>query len=212
MVIVAVTPLGICCGTTFFSSSVSLICRVIIKAIKMYCYMLRMVKWTKQTGKTDYKNDSNVPLTNPMWVICQYESIMGRDHWSGPFWALTQNFMTSSNGKHFPRYWPFVRGMHRPPVNSPHKGQWRGALMFSLICTRINGLVNNGETCDLRSHRAHYDVTVMSIAQVRICNEWCLNVMEQPAKTMTELTDAIKDVQFWYGTIQLQSQVAIWEW
>ena len=42
--------------------------------------------------------------------------------------------------KHFPRYWPFVRGIHRSPVNSPHKGQWRGALMFSLICTRINGL------------------------------------------------------------------------
>ena len=41
--------------------------------------------------------------------------------------------------KHFPRYWPFVWGIHRPPVNSPHKGQWRGALMFSLICARING-------------------------------------------------------------------------
>ena len=36
--------------------------------------------------------------------------------------------------KHFPRYWPFVRGIHRWPVNSPHKGQWRGALIFSLIC------------------------------------------------------------------------------
>ena len=36
--------------------------------------------------------------------------------------------------KHFPRYWPFVQGIHRPPVNSPHKGQWRGTLMFSLIC------------------------------------------------------------------------------
>ena len=32
--------------------------------------------------------------------------------------------------KHLPRYWPFVRGIHRSPVNSPHKGQWRGALMF----------------------------------------------------------------------------------
>ena len=42
--------------------------------------------------------------------------------------------MTSSNGKN-PRYWPFVRGIHRSPVNSPHKGQWRGALMFSLIST-----------------------------------------------------------------------------
>ena len=35
--------------------------------------------------------------------------------------------------KHFPRYWPFVRGIHRSSVNSPHKGQWRGALKFSLI-------------------------------------------------------------------------------
>ena len=32
--------------------------------------------------------------------------------------------------KHFPRYWPFVRGIHRSPLNSPHKGQWRGTLMF----------------------------------------------------------------------------------
>ena len=34
---------------------------------------------------------------------------------------------------HFQRYWPFVRGIHRSPVNSPHKGQWRRALMLSLI-------------------------------------------------------------------------------
>ena len=60
--------------------------------------------------------------------------------------------------KHFPRYWPFVRGIHRPPVNSPHKGQWRGALMLSLICACW---VNNREAGDLRRHRAHYDVTVM---------------------------------------------------
>ena len=63
--------------------------------------------------------------------------------------------------KHFPRYWPFVRGIHRSPVNSPHKGQWRRALMFSLICAWINGWVNNGEAGDLRRHRAHYDVAVM---------------------------------------------------
>ena len=64
--------------------------------------------------------------------------------------------------KHYPRYWPFVRGIHRSPVNSSHKGQWRGALMFSLICTPINGRVNNGEVGDFRRHRAHDDVTVMT--------------------------------------------------
>ena len=63
--------------------------------------------------------------------------------------------------KHFPRYWPSVRGIHRSPVNSPHKGQWRGALMFTLICARINGWVNTREAGDLRRHRAHYDVIVM---------------------------------------------------
>ena len=63
--------------------------------------------------------------------------------------------------KHFPRYWPFLRGIHRSPVNSPHKGQWRGALMFSLICALINGWVNNREAGDLRRYRAHYDVIVM---------------------------------------------------
>ena len=64
--------------------------------------------------------------------------------------------------KHFPRNWPFVRGIHRSPVNSPHIGQWRRALMFSLICVWINGWVNNREAGDLRRYRAHYDVTVMS--------------------------------------------------
>ena len=63
--------------------------------------------------------------------------------------------------KPFPRYWPFVRGIHRSPVNSPRKGQWRGALMFTLICARINGWVNNREAGDLRRYRAHYDVIVM---------------------------------------------------
>ena len=55
----------------------------------------------------------------------------------------------------------FVRGIHRSPVNSPHKGQWRGALMFSFICTWMNGWVNNREAGDLRRHRAHHDVIVL---------------------------------------------------
>ena len=45
--------------------------------------------------------------------------------------------------KHFPLYWPFVRGIHRSPVNSPHKGLWRRTLMFSLICTWTIGWVSN---------------------------------------------------------------------
>ena len=63
--------------------------------------------------------------------------------------------------KHFLRYWPFVQGIHWPLVNSPHKGQWCGALMLSLICAWINNWVNNREAGDLRCHPAHYDVIVM---------------------------------------------------
>ena len=46
-------------------------------------------------------------------------------------------------GKHSARPWLFVWGFHRSPVNSLHKGQWRGALMFSLICAWINGRAND---------------------------------------------------------------------
>ena len=59
----------------------------------------------------------------------------------------------------FSRYSPFVRGIHRSSVNSPHTGQWSGA-MFSLICAWINGWVNNHEAGDFRRHRAHYGVII----------------------------------------------------
>ena len=47
-------------------------------------------------------------------------------------------------------------------VRSPHKGQWRGALMSSLICDWVNSWVNNREPGDVRRHGAHYNVIVMS--------------------------------------------------
>ena len=64
--------------------------------------------------------------------------------------------------KYFPRYWTFVWGIHQSPVNSPHKDERIGALMLYLICAWTNGWVNNRNACDLRRHRTHYDVTVMS--------------------------------------------------
>ena len=90
--------------------------------------------------------------------------------------SFTQNIPDSSSEwltllddvikwKHFPCYWPFVRGIHRSPVNSPNKGQWRGDLKFSLICVWINFWVNNHEAGDLRRHRAHHSVIVMHTVQ-----------------------------------------------
>ena len=79
--------------------------------------------------------------------------------------------------KHFPRNWLFVWGSLRSPVNSPHKGQWRGALIFSLICVWINDWVNNREAGDLRRYRAHYDVIV--ILRVSPCGPCRLHLTAQ---------------------------------
>ena len=75
--------------------------------------------------------------------------------------------------KHFPRYWPFV--------NSPHKGQWRRALVFSLICAWINGWVNNRESGDLIRHRDHYDVTVMIFLGIHCMCMWKVIVHDFPS-------------------------------
>ena len=56
--------------------------------------------------------------------------------------------------KDFPRYWHFVRGIHRS------QGQWRAALL-PLICAWTNGWANNRHTGDLNRHGAHYNVIVM---------------------------------------------------
>ena len=74
--------------------------------------------------------------------------------------------------KHFPRYWPFVREIHRSPVNFPHKGQWRGALMFSLMYAWINDCVNNREAGDLRLQHGHYDVIVMQQMTNHYLKQW----------------------------------------
>ena len=67
---------------------------------------------------------------------------------------------------HFPRYWPFVRGIHRSPVNSTHKASHAELWCFLWYAPWINGWVNNREPGDLRRHRAHYDVIVMRYVHV----------------------------------------------
>ena len=89
--------------------------------------------------------------------------------------------------KHFPRYWPFVRGIHRSPVNSQHKGQWRGALMFSLIYTWTNGWVNNNEAGDLRRHRTHHDLSVMTRPIASLCDRYP-GITGQPNLINTSVT------------------------
>ena len=79
--------------------------------------------------------------------------------------------------EHFPRYWPFVQGIHWSPVNSPHIGQWRGALVCASICTWMNGCVNNREAGDLRCHPAHDDVSVMKSGHSTSMHVTCIDLV-----------------------------------
>ena len=83
-------------------------------------------------------------------------------------WSKYLIMMTSSNGN-ISALLVICAG------NSPHKTQWRGALMFYLICVWINGWVNNGESGDLRSYRAHCDVRIMLKSEGKAdTNSWSI--------------------------------------
>ena len=129
--------------------------------------------WGRQDPGGPHVGPMNFAIWEVFWdrrvVLPRYQGI---DY---SRWSITPHLGTSIHyrtikthddvikWKHFPRHWPFVRGIHRSPVNSPYKGQWRGALMFSLICVWASGWANNRDAGDLRHHRAHYDVTVMPL-------------------------------------------------
>ena len=111
---------------------------------------------------------------NSHWQVVQWPLsgtyVMGFDgHWDrlelASRWRCEQFtgfMMTSSNGS-ISALLAICAGISPVPVNFPHKCQWRGALMFSLICAWINCWVNNREAGNQRRYSAHYDVTVLFI-------------------------------------------------
>ena len=76
-------------------------------------------------------------------------------------WPLTSATWWRHQMETFSALLALCAGNSPVPVKYPHKGQWRGALMFPLICVCINGWVNNREAGDSRHYRGHYDVNVM---------------------------------------------------
>ena len=103
-----------------------------------------------------------------LWTMCllvlQRALFMWRMYWS------MNNMITSSYGN-ISALLALCAGNSPSPVNSPHKGQWRGAFMFSLICARISAWVNNRAAGDLRRHRAHYDVTINALSKM-LSQDW----------------------------------------
>ena len=95
-------------------------------------------------------------------LCCHAVDLIPSGHISERFEISTHFMMTSWNRNIF-RVTGHLCGEFTGPRWIPRtKAQWRRALMLSLICVWINGWVNNRETGDLKSHRDHYDVIVMS--------------------------------------------------
>ena len=107
---------------------------------------------------------SDSTLTNFSPALC----VQVTSHSGGVSCWVTGSHDDVIKWKHFPCNWPFVRGIHWSPVNSPHKGQWCKALMFSFICIWINDWVNNREAGDLRRYHVHFDVLVMPWWSVKL--------------------------------------------
>ena len=82
------------------------------------------------------------------------------------------------------------------PVNSPHKGQWRAALMFSLIWVWINSWVNNREAGDLRLYRVHCDVIVMDLTGVPMHHPSFWQVSHLPGSTIVHMQLCMKFKDF----------------
>ena len=104
--------------------------------------------------------------------------------------------MTSSNGSIFRVTGP-LWGNSPVPVNFSHKGQWRRALMFSLISVWINGWVNNREAGDLRRHRGHYDASIMSCSPIKF-----LRLNEIVRSVLNNTCDRREHAIFWlFGAV-----------
>ena len=107
-----------------------------------------------------YTSGTNISIFISLhWIIFHYDRPICMELCGSHTLILYHDDVIS--WKHFPCYWPFVRGIHRTPVNHPHKGQWRGALVFFFICAWMNGWVNNREAGDLTRHCAYYDGTII---------------------------------------------------
>ena len=98
-----------------------------------------------------------------------------------PLISCYQLMMTSSNETKNAALLAICAGNSPVTGEFPHKGQWRGGLMFSVICACINSSVNNRKAGDLRRRHAHYDVTAMH-CRANVFNHCCANFLKTSNK------------------------------
>ena len=125
-----------------------------------------------------------------LWLHCNATT-----HWyKWQYFIIDAHHDAVIKWKHLPLYWPFVRWIHRSPVNTSHKDQWRGALMFSLICSWINGWVNNREAGDLKRHCPHCEVIGM---QQRIDTKGSISLLTPTKHNIYSSTIYCDCMQIW---------------
>ena len=107
----------------------------------------------------------------------------------------SQIMMSSTNGNIFRVTGHLCGEFTGPRWIPPSKGQWHGALMFSLICAWINDWVNNRKAGDLRRHRAHYDVSVMII---RLLDIWGIDSAFCGDLTVPSQRPYATPMNFWF--------------
>ena len=120
----------------------------------LYC-MLYSLRGYECHINNKHNELSLLKFINDLWIFLTLYSC---NSWS-PWWRHQMET--------FSALLALCAGNSPVPVNSPHKGQWRGALMFSFICVWINDWVNNRVAGDLKRHRGHYDVNVMHYARIK---------------------------------------------
>ena len=143
--------------------------------IYIYMHTLRMLHMSKYIHEchkhadgldTDCQSIITRAGTNQEWqmlsVTCE------------PYWKVLIMHDDVIKWKHIPRYWPFVRS----PVNSPHKGQWRGALMR--FKTKISRVIYRG---NLWTKIVVVDVTIVRFFHRQMA--WALQTFDVKQTTMT---------------------------
>ena len=158
---------------------------------------------TEATYKSEFETTKCIPylaLTGELWdcfggtrekidsviTASHYISALTGKRWAWLLWAF---------------WWKC-----RSSANSPHKGQWRGALMFSLICVWIDVWVNNGKAGDLRRHRAHCDVIVMSLRYGLVI----FNLMQSGVECFSNLSNFCTDLSLRKTSLNFRLLSEIW--
>ena len=140
----------------------------IYRQMLLYCWTFFIIL------KTRYENQASFDE----WLVSFREINEGINCWLSDgiqcksMRDLSSIHMTSSNGNIFRVTGPLCGEFAGHRWIPPHKGQWRGTLMFSLLCAWINGWINNPEAGDLRRLQAHYDVIVMKYQESHLCGNF----------------------------------------